>query len=121
MAARDDLLQAVAEYEALLLRFGELDPDIAHHLHEAIQLRRRLADTIVAIAALGGVVFARTDLEGNFRNELSKMRSAVAYHQASWPIVAVDHDDSEYRESETRTRDACQNFIVWVRMALDPK
>jgi hypothetical protein len=121
MTMRDDLLRAVGEYEALLLRSRELDPDISEHLHEAIQLRRLLTDQISAIASLGGAVFSGNDLQGNFRNELSKMRSAVAYHQASWPIVAVDHDDTEYFASETKTREACQNFIVWMRKALDLK
>jgi hypothetical protein len=121
MTARDDLSQAIGEYEALLLQFKELDPDISDHRREAIQLRRQFTDILAAILASGEAAFAGTELGGQFRSEFSKMRSAVAYHQASWPIVAVDHDDAAYCASEATTRDACHNFIAWARNALDLK
>lgn len=121
MTARDDLVQAVGEYEALLHQFKALDPNISDHRREAIQMRRELTNTIGAIAASGGAFFAGTDLDGNFRTEFSKMRSAVAHHQASWPIVAINHDDAGYVASETATRAACHNFIVWVRKVLNLK
>lgn len=42
---------------------------------------------------------ADKDKSGQARDAFSKMRSAIALHQAEWPVVAIDLDDPEYQRS----------------------
>lgn len=41
MTARDDLLRAVQEYEALMTHSAGLNAEVPYHRKEAIQVRRR--------------------------------------------------------------------------------
>lgn len=117
MTARDNLLQAIQELQDLLSHSSTLNADVPEHRMKAIQLRRQFSKTFGAIAASGNDLFAGSEREGTFRNEFSKMRSAMALHQASWPIVAVNYDDPAYRASEATVRRSSQHFIAWVTTA----
>lgn len=115
MATREELLQAVQEYEAILRRSAELDANIPDHRKEAIKIRRQISEQLAAISSAARDAFPDRPSDTAFKNEFSKMRSAMAFHQASWPIVSVDYDDAAYRDSEARLRNSCQEFIAWVR------
>lgn len=51
MTARNDLLRAVQEYEALMTHSAGLTAEVPDHRKEAIQVRRRIAEKFGAIAA----------------------------------------------------------------------
>lgn len=118
MSARDDLLPAVGEFEALMSHSAGLNADVADHRKEAIQIRRQIAEKFAALSSAGADVFPDHATEVAFRNAFSKMRSATSYHQASWPVVAVDYNSPDYRASEHRVRRSCQEFIKWNRATL---
>ncbi len=64
-----------------------------------VGLRRQAQLAVQNIADAGEACFnAGTcrHLEGEFRNALNSMRSAIAFHQANWPAVAVDPQEAEY-------------------------
>ena len=44
------------------------------------------------------------------RGEISKLRSALALHQATWPAVAIDVNDPSYRSSLVKLRGANEQF-----------
>lgn len=115
MAARDDLIKAVSDLESTLLRSAELPLD---QRMEMVQVRRQIGKHMSAIANLGPRVFERPERETAFRNELSRMRSAMALHQGAWPIVSADFDNHEYLRSLRSTREANRFFISWIRAAL---
>ena len=115
---QQQLLLAVDAYEEILrqsagLRNGETD-----RRREAVQLRRLISERIVEISSLGDAVFSTADAHTAFRNEFARMRTAVAYHQASWPIVGVQPMDPHYRESVRALREGNRHFIAWVRAAV---
>ncbi|WP_287459374.1 hypothetical protein [Sphingomonas sp.] len=119
MTARDDLIRAVHEYEALLTHSAGLNAEVPDHRKEAIQVRRRISEMLAAIASTGNVFFAGGAQGVTFNGHFSKMRSTMAYHQASWPVVSVNYEDADYRASETKARKSCQEFIAWVNNVLD--
>lgn len=115
---RQRLLSAVDAYEEILrqsagLRNGETD-----RRREAVQLRRLISERIPEISSLGDAVFTAPDTHVTFRNEFARMRSAVAFHQASWPIVGIEPANPQYQESVRAIREANRRFIDWVRSAL---
>lgn len=118
MIARENLLRAVQEYEAILARSAQLDANLPDHRKEAIKIRRQISDVLAAISFAAKDVFQDPVSDTHFRNEFSKMRSAIAFHQASWPVVSVDYADPEYTVSESGVRASCSEFIQWVRNAL---
>jgi hypothetical protein len=116
--AQGNLTKAVNEFEHVLSQSAGLGADLADHRREAIHLRRLISDTIATIAKAGDEVFTDARRLTDFRNEFSMMRSAMAYHQASWPIVAVDTENESYRASVRGVREANRRFIAWVRRVL---
>jgi hypothetical protein len=71
-----------------------------------------LADIHASGSAIADPVFNNA-----FRSQFSKMRSAMALHHASWPVVAIDLDDPAYQASIQTQREACRIFFAWVRSA----
>ena len=118
MSAKIDLSRAIDDYEKALSRSAGLGDRSMDNRRQAIQLRRDMSDRIAAIALHGREAFARSERANEFHKEFSMMRSAMAYHQASWPVVLVDNDDTGYQASVRSVREANQRFIAWVRHAL---
>lgn len=118
MTARDDLLLAIREYETILLRSAGLSSTSGPDRREAVRLRRLISEKIAAIGIAGRSAFQDRPDKNAFHDGFSRMRSAVAYHQASWPIVAVDSASADYQLSIVRVRAANQAFIEWVRRTI---
>lgn len=112
------LLSAVDAYEEILRQSARLRNGETDRRREAVQLRRLISQRIAEISSVGDAVFAATDTHAAFRDEFARMRSAVAYHQASWPIVGVEPMNPHYQESVQAVREANRHFIAWVRSAL---
>jgi hypothetical protein len=118
MTARDDLLLAIREYEAVLQRSAGLSSTSEPDRREAVRLRRLISERIAAISLAGRKVFQNRPDKNAFDDGFSRMRSAVANHQASWPIVAVDSASADYQLSVVRVREANRTFIEWVRRSM---
>lgn len=119
MTAEGDLLQAVRDLETTLRQSADLpERDDNAHRKQGIELRRQIAKQILKVSETGELAFEASDVRGNFRAEFSKMRAAMAHHQASWPIVAIDRSDPSYHASVSALRDANTHFFAWVRSAL---
>lgn len=112
---RKELLVTVAEFESVLRQSAGLGHE---GRKEMIALRRSLGTLIQRLASLGEEAFSNAEDRHVYRNELSRMRSAMALHHASWPIVSIDSCDQDYVASLRSTRDANRTFIEWVKRAL---
>lgn len=88
---------------------------------ELIDLRRKLQMQIgVVAAAIGNTPSLSRDSERGpaLSEALSKMRSALALHQANWPAVSIDPASFQYAQSTATVRAANRAFIDLVREAL---
>lgn len=78
-----------------------------------VNLRRKAQLAVQGIAVAGEACFQSglcRHLEKDFRNALNTMRSTIAYHQANWPVVALDPDNADYRKSFGEVDAAVQAF-----------
>ena len=116
MKGKGELLRAVDDLEAALRQSAGLLEGLDDHRMQGIAFRRQIADKVALIGSLGGQAFDENGQAG-FRGEFSKLRSAMAYHQARWPIVSIDPENPQYVESVQSLREANRNFISWVRSA----
>ncbi len=114
-----DLLRIVAELEATLRQSAEL-PDRSDNADRkaAVALRRRMAEHIAAAAEAGELLFGALSRRSEFRSRISRMRTVMALHQASYPIVSIDRRDPAYRASVAALRAANEGFFKWVRTEL---
>lgn len=83
---------------------------------ELVENRRRLAEQLGRLEEL----VIRNDessvappLAMEFRKRLSKLRSTVSYHQASWPAVKIDEDPDGYRRTSREAELMFHEFLVW--------
>jgi hypothetical protein len=113
-----EVLQAVDDLELVLGQSAQLTDNLDDHRKHGLELRRQILAKVAMIGSLGEQAFDAGGRELAFRGEFSKMRSAMAYHQASWPIVSIKPDDPDYLLSVRALREANRHFIGWVRAAL---
>lgn len=118
MTSRDDLLLAICDYESALRRSADLSSTSEPDRREAVRLRRLIFERIAAIGFAGRSAFEHQFDTASFQDRFSRMRSALAYHQASRPIVAIDCESDDYQLSAIRVREANRTFIAWVRRTL---
>lgn len=113
-----DELDAVQEAISVAARSGR-----SERKSEIVQLRRELAEHIVAVGALASATLAQDDaaLLAEFRTKLSKMRTEVALHQANWPAVSLDEAPAEYQNSALGVGRARKEFVSWARTAIGAK
>jgi hypothetical protein len=86
----------------------------------AVTLRRRIAEQIATVSEAGELVFNALERRSEFRTRISRMKTAMALHQASYPIVSIDRRDPDYRASVAvaALRAANGSFFDWVRTEL---
>jgi len=119
MTERARLLQAVNELEATIRESFRLgDQDFNNNRQDALRLRRLITERMAEISSLSDRCLDGSILHGQFRSAFSKMRSAMAFHHASWPIVAIDLESAEYTLSAAKLREATDSFILWVKTVL---
>ncbi len=119
MNERQELLEAIKLLEATFRKSASLgDENFKEHRKEAVQLRREIAAQLANISKLGTTVFEGKSTAETFRSQFASMRATMAMHHASWPIIAIDLENPEYRASATTLRESNGKFIAWVRMAL---
>lgn len=116
---RAELVAAIDEFETTLHRSASLARDnFEGRKLEAITLRRKIADHRTAISSLIATALADTDLQSTFRSQFSKLCAAIAFHQASWPVISIDLESPEYQASISDVRAAYAAFFHWARQAL---
>src|SRR5688572_10161361 len=87
------------------------DPDWKQ---EFIEMRRQLQlqlTTVVHAADRCEKIKRNPDATAQLREGWTKMRSALALHQANWPAVKIDRSDPGYIESVSRTRATNWAFV----------
>ena len=110
----DELHDIVADWNRRRTEVARLPTDRAGDWRQRTVRYRRLlqsdiAKLAIAIRALDDSEATRAD--GRlFRAELSALRSCVAEHQATWPVVTIDPDDDEYNRSVVGLRAANDRF-----------
>ena len=116
---KEPLLQAINKLEATFRQATELaSNDCKDSRKEGIQLRRVVADQLATIFSIANLAFDGSELHEAFRSEFSRMRSTMAHHHASWPIVAIDLKNPDYLLSAAQMRKSNGAFIAWVKKAL---
>ncbi|MEI9852131.1 MAG: hypothetical protein WDN24_16235 [Sphingomonas sp.] len=93
----------------------------AERKRDLIVQRRLLAERMTAVQQLAhapGSPFAREPEALEFHRQFSKMRSAVALHQATWSVVLIDDAPQEYLDSSRSASDAVRAFLLWARGVL---
>ena len=119
MTGRQKLLDAVNALEAAFAQGAKLgDNNFSEHRKEVIQLRRLIAAQTSSIGPLCEEAFEQAEEQQAFRSEFSKMRSAMALHQASWPVVSIDFENPDYLSSLRSMQEAHRKFVAWARIAL---
>jgi hypothetical protein len=121
-----DDLQAFREAVAELERVQAAMADVTNSggenwKREFIDLRRQLQAQIgqVARAASACRGLATSDvLARDIQEALSRMRTAVALHQANWPAVSIDPADPGYIKSSASVRAANRAFIDLAQQVL---
>jgi hypothetical protein len=89
--------------------------------HDLVELRRKLAAQIAEVGRVAEPLFSTLDdkpTAQTYRAKFSRMRSAAAIHQASWPAVMLGERLDEYRASALGVREANRDFVAWMRETL---
>lgn len=110
----NEVKAAVADLEETLRLSRRLDVGFDDRRKEAIEQRRDISEKL---ARLSSAAQAIPDIHARstFLSALSKMRAALAVHQASWPIVTIDQTNPTYLASIKAARSAYEQFFDWVR------
>lgn len=118
-----------ATIESELTRLEKVQADLAsiasrtddERKRELIELRRQLSAQIAVVGQSADAFFtthADEETARTYRAKFSRMRSAAALHQASWPAARLGESVGEYRISAMGVREANREFIAWARAAL---
>lgn len=116
--------------EAAVLSFENIQREFAQNSDQRgldwrrgmVELRRALQDRLIAIR---GALQAYEDSCGRspdtekLASALSALRTAIALHQANWPVVAIDTDDSGYRAEVKMLRGSTSEFRKTARTVLE--
>ena len=121
MPAAADILRELEKLEKLQIELAAIaSRSDERRRHDLIDLRRKQAEQHVVLDRVVGPFFADADtaIAREYREAYSRMRSAAAIHQASWPAVSIDEANGAYAQSASGVRDANRHFVAWVRKAL---
>ena len=124
MSGADSIRQALDALEQTLLDIERVanSKDIERR-RELISQRRMLAERLAEVqqrANAPGSPFASEPEHEEFQRCFSKVRNAIALHQATWSVVLIDNAPAEYLESSRSASAALRTFIAWGRGALRP-
>ncbi|MGV7121292.1 hypothetical protein [Sphingopyxis sp. 550A] len=112
------LTRSVGEFEAMLGRITDLaDKNFDDHRREAVRLRRLIADQTATIRSLGEAAYAGSESLEVFRQEFSKLRTAMALHYSAWAVVSIDLENPLYLASVSALRKANRDFIAWIKLS----
>jgi hypothetical protein len=109
-----DFRNALADMEQILTDMGTMTgrTDSAWRL-EYVELRRQLQLQIAVLGAAAqqyGEVSEQSGLAAELRKRLNGLRSALALHQANWPVVSIDAKNPGYAESSNNIHVAAVSF-----------
>ena len=113
---------AVADLERILTAMADMskrtDPDWKR---EFIEMRRQLQVKLTVVATAADrceKIKADPNAAAQLREGWTKMRSALALHQASWPAVRIDRADAGYLDSVSKTRTTNWAFVELARKTI---
>jgi hypothetical protein len=85
---------------------------------EFIEMRRQLQVQLTAVAAAAdrcNQIKSNPEAASQLREGWTKMRSALALHQANWPAVRIDRENPGYIDSVSKTRTTNWAFVELAR------
>lgn len=119
MDDQETLIASIDAFEAMLTKSAARnDANFEEHRRAAIEQRRQIATFRAEISRLFEQSTVSPELRGEFRARFSALCTALALHQASWPIVSIDLDNPDYQASRDSTRAKYREFFAWARPAL---
>ena len=113
---------ALAELERILTSMAEMSKrtDDAWK-KEFIDMRRQLQLQLTSVASAAdqcAQIRSNPEAAAKLREGWTKMRSALALHQANWPAVKIDRADPAYVDSVTKTRATNWGFVELARQVI---
>ena len=123
MSGAEAVRQAIDALEQTLHEIGRVAVRTdADRKRDLIEQRRALSARMTEVQQRGiapGSPFAADQaLLVEFQRNFSKMRNAVALHQATWSVVLIDDSPEGYLESSQSASTALREFIAWSRETL---
>ena len=113
---------ALAELERILTAMAEMSKRTDEAWKkEFIEMRRQLQLQLTALTAAAAdcnQIRGNPEAAAKLREGWTKMRSALALHQASWPAVRIDRADPAYLESVNKTRTTNWAFVELARQII---
>ena len=106
-------------FREALISFEQVEPALldttrrkdAAWKKDYIELRRQLQVRLTALASAGHrIQEANGETGARFRDAFVALRSALALHQATWPAVAIDLSNPDYKASADRVQSASRAF-----------
>ncbi len=116
LIAEMDAIEAVARRLAAVAE--RTDP---HRKRDLAVARREMAMRIMTIMTMGEdypPIRQNAPLYAELRQRLSRLRAAIADHQARWSAVSIDSDDAAFVASSDRVQRAGRDFMIWVRQTV---
>ncbi|MEZ5655606.1 MAG: hypothetical protein R3E04_06945 [Sphingobium sp.] len=83
---------------------------------DLVETRRNLSEQLLDLERYVTDVSAplmEASLKREFGARLSKLRSEIAYHQATWPAVRLEEEPAEYRRATQQVEATFRDFIQW--------
>ncbi|WP_218042364.1 hypothetical protein [Sphingobium fuliginis] len=119
MDDRKPLISSINAFEAMLTKSSvRNDRDFASHKKMAIEQRREISKYRAEIPRLAEQCLESAELRNAFRARFSALCTALALHQALWPVVAIDSNDQGYQASRDAARAKYREFFAWAKAAL---
>ena len=121
-----DSLQAFSDALADLERILKAMAETSKRTDEAwkkefIEMRRQLQLQLAVVASAAdqcAQIKSNPESAAKLREGWTKMRSALALHQANWPAVRIDRADPAYLESVNKTRATNWTFVELARQII---
>lgn len=113
---------ALAELERILTAMAETSKRTDETWKkEFIDMRRQLQLQLTAVASAAdecAQIKSNPEAAARLREGWTKMRSALALHQANWPAVRIDREDRGYLDSVSKTRATNWAFVELARQII---
>ena len=125
-AERVDSLQvfsdSLTELERVLSRMADMSKRADDGWKkDFIEMRRQLQMQLTTVTNAANAcekINIDSVASAKLRDGWTRMRSALALHQANWPAVKIDRNDPDYQESVSKTRATNWAFVELARQII---
>jgi hypothetical protein len=115
VTARGEMAKEIGILEIYMAELIKMEIDIEGRRRETIHIRLEFMACFAHLASIAEKLYTSADQLKIFRRKHSEARSAIATHQANWPVVAIDMKNPKCASSAKHSRDATREVIKRVR------